>query len=127
MEPLKEGMANFVATITAGMLLSTGAMLITVGNQQAKVAVQIDSITEKLNTLTDNMSGIETRLRTLETERQAIENSLRRLAMSGAEWFVIGGIIIAAADQILDRSPWKSNNVLQLLLEGLKTVFRVKG
>jgi hypothetical protein len=47
--------------------------------------------------------------------------------MSGAEWFVVGGIIIAAADQILDRSPWKSNNVLQLLLEGLKTVFRVKG
>lgn len=127
MEPFKEGMANFVATITAGMLLSTGAMLITVGNQQAKVTVQIDSITEKLNTLTDNMSGIETRLRTLETERQAIENSPRGLAMSGAEWFVVGGIIIAAADQILDRSPWKSNNVLQLLLEGLKTVFRVKG
>jgi hypothetical protein len=47
--------------------------------------------------------------------------------MSGAEWFVIGGILIATADQILDHSPWKSNNVLQLLIEGLKTVFRVKG
>lgn len=45
--------------------------------------------------------------------------------MTGVEWFVIGGIIIAAADQILDRSPWKSNNVLQLIMEGLKTVFRV--
>jgi hypothetical protein len=47
--------------------------------------------------------------------------------MSGIEWFVIGGIVIGAVDQILDHSPWKSNNVLQLLVEGLKTVFRVKG
>ena len=39
----------------------------------------------------------------------------------------LGPILIAAADQILDHSPWKSNNVLQLLIEGLKTVFRVKG
>lgn len=46
--------------------------------------------------------------------------------MGSIEWFVIGGIIVAAADQILDRSPWKSNNVLQLLLEGLKAAFRVK-
>jgi hypothetical protein len=46
--------------------------------------------------------------------------------MTGAEWFIIGGIIIAAADQILDRSPWKSNNVLQLIMEGLKTIFRAK-
>ena len=45
--------------------------------------------------------------------------------MSGIEWFVIGGIIVAAADQILDHSPWKSNNILQLLMEGLKTMFRV--
>ena len=126
MDSFKEGMANFVATITAGMLLSTGAMLITVGNQQARVAVQIESVTEKLSALTDKMSDIETRVRSLEIKRQALRNSPRGLAMSGAEWFVIGGIIIAAADQILDRSPWKSNNVLQLLLEGLKTVFRVK-
>mgnify|MGYP006275786625 FL=1 len=46
--------------------------------------------------------------------------------MTGAEWFVIGGIIIAAMDQVLDHSPWKSNNVLQLIMEGLKTIFRVK-
>lgn len=45
--------------------------------------------------------------------------------MSGIEWFVIGGIIVAAADQILDNSPWKSNNILQLIMEGLKTMFRV--
>jgi len=45
--------------------------------------------------------------------------------MTGAEWFVIGGIIIAALDQVLDRSPLKSNNMLQLLMEGLKTIFRV--
>jgi hypothetical protein len=47
--------------------------------------------------------------------------------MEPIEWFVIGGIVIAAADQILDRSPWKSNNILQLIMEGLKTVFRAKG
>lgn len=45
--------------------------------------------------------------------------------MSGAEWFVIGGIIVVAVDQILDHSPLKSNNLLQLLMEGLKTIFRV--
>lgn len=44
--------------------------------------------------------------------------------MSGAEWFIIGGIIVAALDQILDHSPLKSNNTLQLLMEGLKTIFR---
>lgn len=46
--------------------------------------------------------------------------------MGSIEWFVIGGILVAAADQILDRSPWKSNNILQLLMEGLKAAFRVK-
>jgi hypothetical protein len=45
--------------------------------------------------------------------------------MTGIEWFIIGGIIVAAADQILDHSPWKSNNILQLLMEGLKTIFKV--
>jgi len=44
--------------------------------------------------------------------------------MEAIEWFVIGGIIVAAADQILDQSPWKSNNLLQLIMEVLKTVFR---
>ena len=46
--------------------------------------------------------------------------------MGTVEWFIIGGIVIGAIDQILDHSPWKSNNVLQLVIEGLKTVFRAK-
>jgi hypothetical protein len=47
--------------------------------------------------------------------------------MTGVEWFVIGGILVAAADQIIERTPYKENNILQLLLTGLKAVFRVKG
>ncbi len=47
--------------------------------------------------------------------------------MTSIEWFVIGGIIIAAVDQIIERTPYKSNNIVQLLLTGLKAVFRVKG
>ena len=47
--------------------------------------------------------------------------------MGTVEWFVIGGIIVAALDQLIEHTPWKSNNVLQLLLEGLKTIFRTPG
>ena len=47
--------------------------------------------------------------------------------MTSIEWFVIGGIVIAALDQIIEKTPYKSNNILQLLLTGLKAVFRVKG
>lgn len=47
--------------------------------------------------------------------------------MGSIEWFVIGGIIIAAADQIIHNSPLKSNNTLQLIMTGLKAIFRVKG
>jgi len=36
MDSFKDGLANFVATITAGMLLSTGAMLIAVGTTASK-------------------------------------------------------------------------------------------
>ena len=46
--------------------------------------------------------------------------------MTGIEWFVIGGIAIAALDQIIQLTPYKSNNLIQLLLIGLKAVFRVK-
>lgn len=46
--------------------------------------------------------------------------------MGTIEWFVIGGIVIAAADEIIQRTPWKSNNVIQLILVGLKAIFRVK-
>jgi hypothetical protein len=47
--------------------------------------------------------------------------------MTSIEWFVIGGIIIAAVDQIIEKTPYKSNNIIQLVLTGLKAVFRVKG
>ena len=46
--------------------------------------------------------------------------------MTGIEWFVIGGILVAAADQIIERTPYKENNVIQLVLTGLKAIFRVK-
>jgi hypothetical protein len=31
--------------------------------------------------------------------------------MEALEWFVIGGIIVAAADQIIAKTPWSSNNL----------------
>ncbi len=46
--------------------------------------------------------------------------------MSGVEWFVVGGILVAAADQIIERTPYKENNILQLVMTALKAVFRVK-
>ena len=46
--------------------------------------------------------------------------------MTSIEWFVVGGIVIAAVDQVIQHTPWKSNNIVQLLLTGLKAVFRVK-
>jgi hypothetical protein len=47
--------------------------------------------------------------------------------MEAIEWFVIGGIIIAAIDEVIEKTPYRSNNVIQLLLTGLKAIFRVKG
>ncbi|MGA1512751.1 MAG: hypothetical protein ACO35D_04895 [Aquiluna sp.] len=47
--------------------------------------------------------------------------------MEAIEWFVIGGILIAALDEIIEKTPYKSNNMIQLLLTGLKAVFRIKG
>jgi len=46
--------------------------------------------------------------------------------MEALEWFVIGGIIVAALDQVVHETPWKSNNIIQLILVALKAVFRVK-
>lgn len=46
--------------------------------------------------------------------------------MGAAEWFVIGGIIVAAADQVIHKTPWKSNNIIQLIMTALKAVFHVK-
>ena len=47
--------------------------------------------------------------------------------MNGIEWLVIGGILVAAADQIIERTPYKENNIVQLVMTGLKAIFRVKG
>jgi hypothetical protein len=47
--------------------------------------------------------------------------------MEAIEWFVIGGILVAALDQVIEKTPYKSNNMIQLLLTGLKAVFRIKG
>jgi hypothetical protein len=46
--------------------------------------------------------------------------------MEAVEWFVVGGIIVAAIDQIIEKTPYRSNNIVQLVLTGLKAVFRVK-
>jgi hypothetical protein len=47
--------------------------------------------------------------------------------MGGIEWFVVGGIIVAALDQIVHQTPYKENNIVQLVMTGLKAIFRVKG
>jgi hypothetical protein len=47
--------------------------------------------------------------------------------MEPLEWFVIGGIVIAAVDQVIERTSLKSNNIVQLILTGLKAIFKVKG
>jgi len=46
--------------------------------------------------------------------------------MTGAEWFIIGGIIVAALDQIIHHSPWKSNNIIQLIMRCLRAAFNVR-
>ena len=53
-----------------------------------------------------------------------LEASLMEDPIGTVELFIVGGIIVGALDQLIEYSPWKSNNVLQLLLEGLKTIFR---
>ena len=49
------------------------------------------------------------------------------MILGTVEWLVIGVIIVAALDQLIEYSPWKSNNVLQLILDGLQTIFRMGG
>jgi hypothetical protein len=46
--------------------------------------------------------------------------------MEPLEWFVIGGIVIAAVDQVIERTSFKSNNIVQLVLTGLKAIFKVE-
>ena len=69
MKVWQDSLGQFVATVTARMLLATGGMLITVGNSQVKVVTQIESITEKLQLLTENVGKLEERVRSLEIGR----------------------------------------------------------
>lgn len=46
--------------------------------------------------------------------------------MEPIQWFVVGGILIAALDEIVHQTPWKSNNMVQLVMTVLKTIFRTK-
>lgn len=43
--------------------------------------------------------------------------------MGTAEWFVIGAIVIGAVDEIISRSPYKENSIVQLILSVLKRIF----
>ena len=43
--------------------------------------------------------------------------------MTSVEWFIIGGIIVAAADEVINRSSLKENSTVQLALGILKRVF----
>lgn len=45
--------------------------------------------------------------------------------MEAIEWFVIGGILVAAVDQIIENTPYRTNNIVQLMLVGLRAIFRV--
>lgn len=46
--------------------------------------------------------------------------------MEAIEWFVIGAIVVGALDEIIEKTPYKSNNILQLVMTALKAVFRIK-
>lgn len=43
--------------------------------------------------------------------------------MGAAEWFVIGGIVIAAVDEIINRSSLKENSTIHLVMSVLKRIF----
>jgi hypothetical protein len=43
--------------------------------------------------------------------------------MTPAEWFVIGAVVVGAAEHIIAVSPLKENSTVQLVLSILKRVF----
>lgn len=43
--------------------------------------------------------------------------------MTSAEWFVIGAVVVGAAEHIIAVSPLKENSTVQLVLSILKRVF----
>ena len=52
MKSWQEKLADLAVSITAGMLLATGAMMMSIGHQQVKITAQVENIAEKLDTLT---------------------------------------------------------------------------
>jgi hypothetical protein len=47
------------------------------------------------------------------------------IPMEAIEWFVIGGILVAALDQMIQHTPWRENNIIQLILTAAKAALRV--
>lgn len=45
------------------------------------------------------------------------------MEMTAAEWFVIGAIVVGAAEHIIAVTPIKENSTVQLVLSILKRVF----
>jgi len=43
--------------------------------------------------------------------------------MTTAEWFVVGAIVVGAAEHIIAISPLKENSTVQLVLKILKGIF----
>lgn len=43
--------------------------------------------------------------------------------MTAAEWFIVGAILVGAAEHIIAISPLKENSTIQLVLSILKRVF----
>lgn len=43
--------------------------------------------------------------------------------MTAAEWFIVGAIVVGAAEHIIAISPLKANSTVQLVLKILKGIF----
>lgn len=43
--------------------------------------------------------------------------------MTAAEWFVVGAIVVGAAEHIIAISPLKENSTVQVVLTVLKRIF----
>jgi hypothetical protein len=43
--------------------------------------------------------------------------------MTAAEWFIVGAILVGAAEHIIAISPFKENSTVQLVITILKRIF----
>ena len=43
--------------------------------------------------------------------------------MTAAEWFVVGAIVVGAAEHVIAISPLKENSTIQVVLTVLKRIF----